>query len=255
MAGKNQFMSKVFYTFVLLITFSTGNAQVTKTENPGFALVELFTSQGCSSCPSAEKVLSEVVGDAAKNNKPVYVLSYHVDYWNKYGWKDPYSSMRFTRRQSNYVSATASDEVYTPQVYVNGNEGFVGSDSKRLNIEIEKGIKTLPKQTLQITKSNVTAVDTLVLNYTVTKSDANYNLVVAVVEKSVTTKVGKGENIGKTLTQDNIVRLFDVYPLDSIKGTVKLAKNKLTLNNNFSLIAFVQQKQNKKVLSATSLNF
>lgn len=248
-------MQKIIYTFSFLFIINILNAQVAKTENTGFALVELFTSQGCSRCPAAEKVLSEAVADAAKNNKPVYALSYHVDYWNKYGWKDPYSSMRFTRRQSNYVSATASDEVYTPQVYVNGNEGFVGSDSKRLNAEIEKGIKTTPKQTLQVTKSNVVAIDTLVLNYTVTKSDANYTLVVAVVEKSVTTKVGKGENIGKTLTQDNIVRLFDIYPLDSLKGTVKMAKNKLVLNNNFSLIAFVQQKQNKKVLAATSLNF
>jgi hypothetical protein len=246
-------MRKLFFSIAFLFITNLLTAQVAKTIANGFAIVELFTSQGCSSCPAAEKVLHDVLADAAKNNKPVYALSYHVDYWNKYGWKDPYSSIRFTRRQNNYVSATNSNEVYTPQVFVNGSTGFVGSDSKRLNTEIEKAIKTNTKQTLALTKSNVSALDTLVLNFTVSKSDANYNLVVAVVEKNVTTKINKGENMGKTLTQDNVVRLFDIFPLDETKGTIKLSKNKLTLNNDFSLIAFVQQKQNKKIVAATEL--
>ncbi len=231
------------------------NAQSVVDVYKGFALVELFTSQGCSSCPPAEKVLSDVVADATKNNKPVYTLSYHVDYWNKYGWKDPYSSIRFTRRQNNYVSATATDQVYTPQVFVNGNQGFVGSDAKRLTTEIEKGLRSASQQTLQLSQSTITAVDTLVLNYTVTKADANFNLVLAVVEKKVLTKVSKGENSGKVLSHDNVVRLFEVYPLPTTKGMVKLAKNKLKLNNNFSLIAFVQQKQSKNVVCVTSLEF
>ncbi|HPA30546.1 MAG TPA: DUF1223 domain-containing protein, partial [Bacteroidia bacterium] len=162
---------------------STALAQQT---GSGFAVVELFTSQGCGSCPAAEKVVKKEMDDAVKNNKPVYFLSFHVDYWNKYGWKDPYSSIKYSRRQNNYVSATGSNEVFTPQVFVNGNTGFVGSDSKRLNSEIEKGLKAVSKQKLTITVEK-TLNDTLHLNYTAGKADINANIIVAVVQKSVTT--------------------------------------------------------------------
>ncbi|HCI59113.1 MAG TPA: hypothetical protein DFH96_10035, partial [Bacteroidetes bacterium] len=153
--------------------------------------------------------------------------------------------------QNNYVSATGSNEVFTPQVFVNGNTGFVGSDSKRLNSEIEKGLKAVSKQKLTITVEK-TLNDTLHLNYTAGKADINANIIVAVVQKSVTTKITKGENIGRTLVQDNVVRLYEVYPV-ATKGTLLLKTNKLELNKNFQLIAFIQNKQSKKISAATAL--
>lgn len=237
------------YIFILLMLLSSvAFAQPT---GSGFAVVELFTSQGCGSCPAAEIVLKKEMDDAVKNNKPVYFLSFHVDYWNKYGWKDPYSSIKYSRRQNNYVSATGSNEVFTPQVFINGNTGFVGSDSKRLKIEIEKGLKTPSKQKLTV-KVMQTLNDTLHLSYSASKADANANIIVAVVQKSVTTKITKGENIGRTLVQDNVVRLYEVYPAD-LKGTILLKTNKLTLDENFQLIAFIQNKQSKKISAVTAL--
>jgi len=136
-------------------------------------------------------------------------------------------------------------------VFVNGNTGFVGSDSKRLNSEIEKGLKSVAKQKLTVTVLQ-TLNDTLHLNYTASKADANANIIVAVVQKSVTTKITKGENIGRTLVQDNVVRLYEVYPV-ATKGTLLLKTNKLALNENFQLIAFIQNKQSKKISAATAL--
>ena len=237
------------YLFILITLFSS--VALAQQSGNGFAVVELFTSQGCGSCPAAETVLKKEMDDAIKNNKPVYFLSFHVDYWNKYGWKDPYSSIKYSRRQNNYVSATGSNEVFTPQVFVNGNTGFVGSDSKRLNSEIEKGLKAVSKQKLTITVEK-TLNDTLHLNYTAGKADINANIIVAVVQKSVTTKITKGENIGRTLVQDNVVRLYEVYPV-ATKGTLLLKTNKLELNKNFQLIAFIQNKQSKKISAATAL--
>ena len=90
------------------------------------------------------------------------------------------------------------------------------------------------------------------LNYTAGKADVNANIIVAVVQKSVTTKITKGENIGRTLVQDNVVRLYEVYPV-ATKGTLLLKTNKLELNKNFQLIAFIQNKQSKKISAATAL--
>ncbi len=223
--------------------------------NSGFAVVELFTSQGCRSCPAADKLLSEIIDDARKNNKPVYALSYHVDYWNKYGWKDPYSSFAFTKRQNNYIGALSGDEVYTPQVFVNGKTYFLGSDKKKLQSEIDKELKTPAKLTLQISKSTTNKTDTLVLNYTTTKADKNYSLVVAVVQRGLTTKIGKGENAGKTLSYDNVVRIFQIFPVESAKGTIQLALKKFKPEKNCSLIVYVQQKQSKQILAAAAFDF
>ena len=94
--------------------------------------------------------------------------------------------------------------------------------------------------------------DTLHLSYSASKADANANIIVAVVQKSVTTKITKGENIGRTLVQDNVVRLYEVYPAD-LKGTILLKTNKLALDENFQLIAFIQNKQSKKISAVTAL--
>src|SRR5258706_3032673 len=97
-------------------------------ENP--VVMDLVTSQGCSSCPAADKNLAEINEDAEKNGQPVYGLSFHVDYWNYIGWKDPYSKPEYTARQHQYAQKLNSESVYTPQMIVNGEIEFVGSNKK-----------------------------------------------------------------------------------------------------------------------------
>ena len=104
------------------------------------AVVELFTSQGCSSCPPADAVLSRVDELAREKKLSVYVLSFHVDYWNRLGWTDPYSDDEFTRRQNQYAGLFRSNRVYTPQMIVNGQTEFVGSDAKRATQAIRRAL-------------------------------------------------------------------------------------------------------------------
>jgi hypothetical protein len=102
---------------------------------PGFAVVELFTSEGCSSCPPADQVLADVSHGAG-----VYALEYHVDYWNSLGCRDPYSAAAYSDRQRAYADALGEDQVYTPQMIVNGTNAFVGSNRQRAEAAIAAGL-------------------------------------------------------------------------------------------------------------------
>jgi len=98
-------------------------------------IVELFTSQGCSSCPPADRVLS-ALGREKSDGVTIIPLAFHVDYWNSIGWADPFSSSRWSARQNAYAAALHSSQVYTPQLLVNGRAQFVGSDEQRIRAEI-----------------------------------------------------------------------------------------------------------------------
>ena len=92
-----------------------------------FVVVELFTSEGCSSCPPADELLTKIAKQSEAANQNVIPLAFHVDYWNSGGWKDPFSKFQFTTRQENYSRILAEKEVYTPQAVINGKFSFTGS--------------------------------------------------------------------------------------------------------------------------------
>ncbi|MEO6849831.1 MAG: DUF1223 domain-containing protein, partial [Mucilaginibacter sp.] len=117
------------------------NKKIVKTEvtSKGFAVVELFTSEGCSSCPPADAVVAKVQKESA--NKPVYILAYHVDYWNRLGWKDVFSSPEYSARQNQYAHWLKLSSVYTPQVVVNGRTEFVGSEEGALRGAISTNLQ------------------------------------------------------------------------------------------------------------------
>jgi hypothetical protein len=108
-------------------------------QNP--VVVELFTSQGCSSCPAADKNLADLIEKAEAKGQLIIGLSFHVDYWNYIGWKDPYSKSDFTERQRKYASHLNSESVYTPQMIVNGEKEFVGSDKSSATTQITKALQ------------------------------------------------------------------------------------------------------------------
>src|SRR6478609_5145412 len=120
----------VFSVSLLTISFSTANVKNKMgKEHDGFALIELFTSEGCSSCPAAEEVLEEIQKNYSAKN--VLVLGYHVDYWNKLGWKDTFSNASFTQRQEYYSNIFRLNNIYTPQAVVNGEKEFLGSNKSK----------------------------------------------------------------------------------------------------------------------------
>src|SRR3954452_5453128 len=128
--SKNMILSAGLLVFIVALFcfgFATRKPVLRKAASKGkaFAVIELFTSEGCSSCPPADELVSRLLSE---NKQNIYILSFHVDYWNRLGWKDSFSDPAFSARQKQYANYLSLDGVYTPQIVVNGEHQFVGSD-------------------------------------------------------------------------------------------------------------------------------
>jgi hypothetical protein len=214
-------------------------------------IIELFTSQGCSSCPAADKNLTELLNKSALEGTHVYGLSFHVDYWNYIGWQDPYSSKVFTERQRNYATVMKLQSIYTPQMIINGKVEFVGSNRKRAEEVISNALEEKPNYVISIIQFSIEG-DRLRLNYTI---DLVPNLEVinlAVVEGAVETYVSRGENQGKKLRHNNVVRAFKTVPVEK-QGEIEITIPALTPGKNL-LVLYIQNKQ-LQVLSAVAKTF
>ncbi len=172
-------------------------------------VIELFTSQGCSSCPPADAIIHEIANDPALRGK-VIPLAFHVDYWDSLGWRDPFSSAEWSQRQARYARAMRLSSSYTPQAVVNGASQFVGSNRSALNSALESASNLRPRGDVVLAArrdgDNVIAT----IHGTVSSQD---DLMLAITEDGVTTKIEHGENAGRTITNDAIVRrLMRVKP-------------------------------------------
>jgi hypothetical protein len=246
-------MRSIIIILTLLITSLTAQAQTT-----GFAVVELFTSQGCNTCPPADAVLSEIITDANKNRKPVYCIAFHVDYWNRLGWKDPYSSFKYTNRQKNY-SSVLKEEMYTPQVIVNGTTSILGSDKTAIKNSIARELQTPASVIIDFKYSILN--DTLLVDYKVdfppgkNKARRNEYLNVCVTENGLGNKVTKGENTGKTLKHEKVARLLHTVDL-MVPGTMlKIPLKGLKPSPNKEILLFVQEKYSRKISGAHLKSF
>ena len=146
------------------------NKKVVKTEvaGKGFAVIELFTSEGCSSCPPADALVARVQKESA--NEPVYILAFHVDYWNRLGWKDVFSSSEYSDRQNQYAMWLKLSSVYTPQAIVNGRTEFVGSEEGTLRNAIKTGLcKEAAKTELTLSNIKTDANDKASVQYVILK--------------------------------------------------------------------------------------
>lgn len=213
----------------------------------GFAVLELFTSEGCSSCPAADELLARIQKDAG--DKPVYVLSYHVDYWNRLGWKDIFSQPQFSKRQYQY-SHQFSGQVYTPQLIVNGKAEFIGSDESAIRPAINDALTSPSSTTLALhaeqqgTKINV--------SYMAKGNAANDQLLLAIVQKHAISKVSKGENEGLTLHHAQIVRNFYTYSLaPNRQGLQQIDMPAGFSPNEWEIIGLLQDPQTGAIDGAT----
>lgn len=202
-------------------------------------LVELFTSQGCSSCPAADENLAEIVEQATQRGHQVYGLSFHVDYWNYIGWKDPYSKAEFTARQRKYSSIMMSEGVYTPQMIINGRAEFVGSNKRISSQEIEKALQQ--KMSYQITLGEVNQQNGKIsVAYSLDKAPTNEVINLALVQSNISNDVTAGENSGKNLTHRNVVRSLTSLPAQKM-GMIEVdVPSNITFN---TVILFVQDSQ------------
>jgi hypothetical protein len=216
-----------------------------------FALIEMFTSEGCSNCPPAYIVADGLIDKARKENQKVLILDFHVDYWNNLGWTDPYSSKTYSERQARYSKVFKGAGLYTPQMVVNGKEEFVGSDEDKANEVIGQSMKEKPAMTLKI-NSILPAQDSISISFDAKDVPANSVLNIALTQNSATSHVLKGENQGKTLTHHNVVRVFDTFGLETGSGnaTVKIPSYAMPAGEGFSLVAYAQDAKNMQVLAA-----
>lgn len=231
---------------------NTGEFTIHNPENTNAVVVELFTSQGCSSCPAADKLLSEFIDRSDKGEVPIYGLSFHVDYWNRLGWKDPYSAKAFTERQYTYADRMGKQGVYTPQMIVNGTNEFVGSSRRNATIAINGGL--LNEHSIKIEATEITRQNnTLKLTYSVDQILEDMVINIALVERGILTDVSRGENRGKQLHHDNVVRAFEQKTL-SKEGKVSLNIPKDLDIEKSSIILYTQEKVSYEILGATKVS-
>ncbi len=216
-----------------------------------FALVELFTSEGCSSCPPADRLLAHLAAEARDSGDPVFTLSFHVDYWNYLGWADPYSDPALSARQRAYSQALG-ETVYTPQMIVNGQRAFVGSNAATARRVLAKALQQPASVTLAVGVSPVTAEGVLLVSYAAPDLPADAVVHLAVVERGLSQRVTRGENTGRTLGHENVVRVFET--LEALHGKVNLELPEALNLANASLIAYAQDVKTMAVLGATSVD-
>jgi len=214
-------------------------------------VIELFTSEGCSSCPPADGLLAELISEAQAHGQPVYCMAFHVDYWDRLGWRDPFSSAAFSTRQHRYAAAFGSDQVYTPQLVINGKSGFDGSDAAEARRQIRAAMEG-PVATEVVMKAEKTAGG-LTVAYRVRDAPEDAVLNVALVERSVTTRVERGENAGRTLRHANVVRAFGTASLSkSNSASIDLTPPESLEPANALLIGFVQDQKTMVIAGAST---
>ena len=245
----------------LLFTFSACSAQQvesqkvevkqtkSKNQQKNLVLVELFTSEGCSSCPPADKVLARLQNEQPLSNIEIVPLALHVDYWNYLGWKDEFSSNQYSQRQSGYAESFKLDSSYTPQMVIDGKTQFVGSNFETAVNAVKEAAK-MKKATVEMALKN----DQLKIEIAELPEHDTAYVWLAIAEDNLQTNVRRGENSGKKLNHAAVVREMQLL------GNVESGKNNFssTANlvipahwkkENLSLIVFVQGQNSKQIFA------
>jgi hypothetical protein len=208
-------------------------------------VVELFTSEGCSSCPPADKLLKSLSSD------DTLVLSFHVDYWNQLGWNDSFSSEEFTIRQRQYAGLFGLNQVYTPQMIVAGESEFVGSNKKLAISALAKAKQVPSAQSVRLTVSKAEA-NVFNVKYYTTGATGGVLLNLAAVQKSASSKVTTGENARTNLAHVNVVRSFKSISLDTgFNGETRIEFPADLQPNAVIFVGYLQDKATGKIGAAT----
>jgi hypothetical protein len=219
-------------------------------EAPRPVVVELFTSQGCSSCPPADRLLTEI-GEAGVDGVEVIPLSFHVDYWNYIGWTDPFSAATWSQRQRLYAARLAGDRVYTPQLVVDGRSEAVGSDRREVRRLVAEAARRQERAAIAL----ATASSGIALEASLdAASPETADVLLAVFETGLTTEVASGENARRTLRNDYVVRrLIPVGQLEpgaTIHLEVPLDLDASWRRDHLGVAVFAQGSQSLEILGA-----
>jgi hypothetical protein len=202
-------------------------------------LLELFTSEGCSSCPPADALLSQLAAEPG-----VVALELHVDYWDDLGWKDPFSQHAFSERQATYGQSLGRRGVYTPQVVVNGAAEGVGSDRSTIN-KLRSAAPALPAPVVVSARRDGDAID---VQASASGAPAGADLLVAIAESGLVTDVRRGENSGRRLAHGAVVRRLETVPAS---GKLRIPVEPAWQSGKLSVVAILQAPHGGPVLGVT----
>jgi len=226
---------------------------------PKVVLVELFTSEGCSDCPPADELLRRIDQKQTGSGQLVVGISEHVTYWNRLGWTDPFSRNIYDQRQSAYSSSFGLDSVYTPQMVVNGEEQFVGSDSAKLSEALRKQQQRPSPVAVHIVSTSI-ANATLSVTYSASGNfpSQGLDLIAVLADDTDRSSVPRGENSGRTLTHAAVAR--SLTRIATLKGQAE-STTQLPLPPSYRssqahhLILFAQAAENGRVFDADTRSF
>jgi hypothetical protein len=254
MVSREEFMTKLGFLAAAL-TLSAGASTCVAADNGAPrvpVLLELFTSEGCSSCPPADRLLEAFDEKQPVTGADLIVLSEHVDYWDRLGWRDPFSSSQYTARQEDYTNKYSFDGVYTPQLIVDGRFAFVGSDGRAASSAIQKAIR---ERKIPIQISNVTLDGNHVTAHIELDADQSFKgeravLYVAIADNRVESHVAHGENAGRSLAHVAVTRaLKQLGTVDLDRASAKDVSFPVEPGASGSrIVAFIQDPKSGHVL-------
>lgn len=243
-------INAILATALLSPTFSWAACDVTSGPNTA-ALIELYTSEGCSSCPPADKRLSQFPSHDY-SFKQVVPIALHVNYWDNLGWKEPYAQPQFGERQSWLVRANRHKTVFTPHFFISGTE--VRNWRGRLDDELKRVIAKPARASIRIHAESTGAdVISIAGSATATSYNGRLALFVVITEGKLTSSVAAGENRGVTLSHDHVVREW-IGPIAMKDGRVTFKQNVTTRPTwnaaRLGIAGFVQDLETGQVLQA-----
>ncbi len=231
-------------------------------------LIELFTSEGCSSCPPADEALTRLEQTQPVGGAQIIALGQHVDYWNRLGWTDPFSSAVFSQRQSDYARAFGKDGVYTPQMIVDGQKEFPGGNMNLARRAIDEATKT-SKASIELTRTEDTTAQAAktaavplqirVENMPAISAGDTAEVLLAITESNLRTDVPRGENAGRRLRHASVVRqlrplgIFDPQQGKTFAAAPIINIGKGVKREQLHAVIFVQERLSRRVLGAAMI--
>ncbi|WP_373503112.1 DUF1223 domain-containing protein [Aestuariivirga sp.] len=211
---------------------------------PVDVVVELFSSQGCSSCPPADRILGEI-----RTRPGVLALTFHVDYWDYLGWKDTLASADFSQRQYDYAKARGDMDVYTPQMVVNGQKPLVGSQRSEVFAVLDQSRQT--HWPIELSMSD--GAKELAIEIGAGEGPQDATLWVMPITDRISVKIGKGEMAGREITYNNVVRrLIPAGMWNGKASRLTLPKDGLMTSDATACVALLQQGKVGPILACAS---
>lgn len=252
MVGEDPTMKIYVFAIASLLGLNLVAADIGASPGRVPVVLELFTSEGCSSCPPADRLLEVLDRTQPIDGADLIVLSEHVDYWNRLGWTDPFSSAEYSRRQEEYSRRLRAEGVYTPQLVVDGRAETVGNNVTKVEAKIREAARQ-PKLPVTLAQPSIDGKRLKVHVEVPALPEGNATVYIAIAENQTTSQVLRGENSGRSLQHVAVVR--SLTAIGSVNKNGKFTKDaELPLvsktGGKLRIVVFVQDRSSWHILGA-----